>query len=42
MTTFRRKMRRSFRPRGDTGFYCFDRPDYPQQFILPERFIGVV
>lgn len=42
MTPYRRKMRRSFRPRGDTGFYCFDRPDYKQQFILPERFDGVV
>jgi len=42
MTPFRRKMRRSFRARGDTGFYCFDRPDYTQQFILPERFVGVI
>jgi len=42
MSPFRRKMRRSFRARGDTGFYCFDRPDYTQQFILPERFVGVV
>jgi hypothetical protein len=42
MTPFRAKMRRSFRARGDTGFYCFDRPDYAQQFILPDRFVGVV
>ena len=42
MTPYRRKMRRSFRARGETGFYCFDRPDYKQQFILPERFVGVV
>ncbi|MDX5401223.1 MAG: hypothetical protein LPJ93_02400 [Rhodobacterales bacterium] len=42
MSPYRRKMRRTFRARGDTGYYCFDRPDYRQQFILPERFNGVV
>ncbi len=38
----RRKMRRSFKPRGDTGFYHFDRPDYGTQYVLPERFAGLI
>lgn len=42
MHPIRRKMARSFRARGETGFYHFDTPDYRQQFILPERFVGVV
>ena len=37
----RRKMHRSFGPRGDTGFYEFRRPDFKKQFELPERFFGV-
>ncbi|NRB03086.1 MAG: glycosyltransferase family 2 protein [Rhodobacteraceae bacterium] len=39
---FRRKMQRTFRPRGETGYYQFDRPDFSLQYILPERFIGVI
>lgn len=41
-TRMRRRMRRSFGPRGDTGFYHFDRPDLNVQYRLPERFRGVV
>ncbi len=41
-TRLRRRMRRSFGPRGDTGFYHFDRPDLATQYRLPERFRGVV
>ncbi|PIE13355.1 MAG: hypothetical protein CSA70_05540 [Rhodobacterales bacterium] len=41
MSPYRRRMKRSFGPRGDTGFYQFDRPDYALQFKLPERFFGV-
>ncbi|WP_412562530.1 glycosyltransferase family 2 protein [Thalassobius sp. MITS945101] len=41
MRPYRRKMQRSFGPRGDTGFYNFARPDYQLQFQLPERFSGV-
>ena len=37
----RRKMHRSFGPRGDTGFYEFRRPDYDNQYLLPERFSGL-
>ena len=37
----RRGMRRSFGPRGDTGFYQFDRPEDPHQYLLPERFSGL-
>lgn len=37
----RRKMHRSFGPRGDTGFYEFRRPDYDTQYLLPERFSGI-
>ena len=41
-TRMRRRMRRSFGPRGDTGFYHFDRPDPKTQYRLPERFAGLV
>ncbi|MEP4198238.1 MAG: glycosyltransferase family 2 protein [Aliishimia sp.] len=37
----RRKMHRSFGPRGDTGYYEFKRPDFDKQYVLPERFIGL-
>ncbi len=37
---FRQAMIDTFEPRGDTGFYQFDRPDYELQFKLPERFTG--
>jgi hypothetical protein len=42
MRPYRKKMHRSFGPRGDTGFYQFNRPDYGLQFRLPDRFIGAV
>ena len=42
MGPLRKKMHRSFRPRGDTGFYNFDRPDYDTQYLLPERFSGLI
>jgi hypothetical protein len=42
MRALRRKMHRTFKPRGDTGYYQFDRPDYGTQYILPERFVGVI
>ena len=42
MKPLRRKMQRSFKARGDTGFYQFDRPDYGTQYVLPERFNGVI
>ncbi|MEP4248990.1 hypothetical protein [Tateyamaria sp.] len=42
MRPLRRKMQRSFKPRGDTGYYQFDRPDYGTQYVLPERFVGVI
>ncbi len=41
MRAYRKKMQRSFKPRGDTGFYQFDRPDYAVQYQLPERFSGI-
>lgn len=41
LSRVRQKMQRSFRPRGDTGFYEFDRPDVRAQYVLPERFSGV-
>lgn len=37
----RRRMHRSFGPRGQTGFYAFKRPDYPKQYVLPDRFLGL-
>ena len=38
----RKRMQRSFKARGETGFYEFKRPDYDTQYQLPERFIGVI
>jgi len=37
----RRKMQRSFAPRGDTGYYEFKRPEFPTQYKLPDRFNGL-
>lgn len=42
MRPYRKKMHRSFAPRGDTGFYQFDRPDYQVQFQLPDRFNSAI
>ena len=38
----RKRMHRSFKARGETGFYEFNRPSYEMQYQLPERFIGVI
>lgn len=38
----RQRMQRSWRPRGDTGFFEFDRPDHDTQYRLPARFAGLV
>jgi hypothetical protein len=35
-------MHESWRPRGETGFWQFDRPDAEVQYLLPERFTGLV
>ena len=40
MAELRRKMHRSWKPRGDSGYWQFDRPDYDTQYLLPERFNG--
>ena len=42
LAPLRRKMRRSFGPRGETGYYQFDRPDYTTQYVLPDRFTGLI
>lgn len=42
MAWLRDEMRRSWKPRGDTGFWQFDRPDHAVQYRLPDRFIGLV
>ena len=36
----RRRMKRSWKPRGDTGYWQFDRPNIDTQYHLPERFVG--
>ncbi|EAQ01619.1 hypothetical protein OB2597_04243 [Pseudooceanicola batsensis HTCC2597] len=41
MKPYRREMAESFGPRGDTGFYEFDRVERDLQFVLPERFTGL-
>ncbi|MDW4497657.1 hypothetical protein R5H30_06670 [Sulfitobacter sp. D35] len=38
----RRRMQRSWRPRGETGYHEFDRTDPGTQYVLPERFTGLV
>lgn len=38
----RRKIRRTFKPRGDTGYFHFDRPEYDTQYRLPDRFVGLI
>ncbi|MCI5095524.1 MAG: glycosyltransferase family 2 protein [Rhodobacteraceae bacterium] len=42
LSPLRQRMEESFRPRGDTGFYEFERPDYGTQYVLPERFSGAI
>lgn len=42
MRPVRKAMQRSWRPRGDTGFWEFDRPDDDRRFRLPERFTGAL
>lgn len=41
MAPYRAHMRATFGPRGDSGLYAFDRPNYALQFRLPERFFGL-
>jgi hypothetical protein len=38
----RKRMHRSFRARGETGYFEFNRPEYDTQYLLPERFSGVI
>jgi hypothetical protein len=37
----RKRMHRTFRARGETGFYEFTRPSLDTQYLLPERFTGL-
>lgn len=41
MRRYRQHMHDTFKLRGETGFYEFDRPDYDAQYLLPERFSGL-
>ncbi len=41
MAPYRQAMHDSWQPRGDTGFWQFDRPDHNAQYELPDRFFGV-
>lgn len=42
MAPLRRRMQRSWRARGDTGFWEFDRTASHGQYRLPDRFTGLV
>ena len=42
MSPYRQSMRETWKPRGDTGYYEFDRTEPKQRYTLPDRFIGVV
>lgn len=39
---YRRRMRETFGPRGDSGFFQFDRTEDSKKYRLPERFFGVL
>ena len=38
----RKKMHRSWKPRGESGYWNFDRTDPEGQYVLPDRFVGIV
>ena len=38
----RKRMHRTWKQRGETGYWQFDRPEYDTQYQLPERFNGVI
>lgn len=38
----RKRMQRSWEARGDTGYWHFGRPEIDQQYVLPERFSGLI
>lgn len=42
MGPLRIKMHRTWKQRGETGYWEFDRPDHDRQYVLPERFSGLV
>ncbi|MEO9780208.1 MAG: glycosyltransferase family 2 protein [Sedimentitalea sp.] len=42
MGPLRRRMHRTWKKRGETGYWEFDRPDFDTQYLLPERFSGLV
>ncbi len=41
MRPLRRAMKSSWKARGDTGYWQFDRPAFDTQYLLPERFSGI-
>jgi hypothetical protein len=42
LSPIRAQMQDSWKPRGDTGFWQFDRPEMAVQYELPERFYGLI
>ena len=42
MGPLRRKMHRTWKKRGETGYFEFDRPEPQTQYLLPERFFGLI
>jgi hypothetical protein len=42
LSFMRKRMQRSFKARGETGYFEFNRPTYDTQYQLPERFSGVI
>ena len=42
MAPLRRRMQRTWKARGETGYWEFDRPDYDTQYLLPDRFSGLI
>jgi Glycosyl transferase family 2 len=41
LSPLRRKMHRTWRARGETGYWEFARPEYTTQYVLPDRFSGM-
>lgn len=42
MEPLRRAMHATWKARGQTGYWEFDRPEYNTQYVLPDRFSGII
>ncbi|MCU0829311.1 MAG: glycosyltransferase family 2 protein [Tabrizicola sp.] len=42
MAGYRKRMAETFKPRGDSGYFQFDRTEDTKKYLLPDRFFGLV